>query len=67
MNKLLTFANYFSKYAQISGESYGYEEDPAYTIAKSQLENPALLNSFYEQYPNDVITLAKYVDSNSRI
>lgn len=66
MNKLLTFSEYFAKCAQ-TGESYGYQNDPAYIQAKAVLENPSLLNDFYAQYPNDVMTLAQYVDSSSRV
>lgn len=67
MNKLLAFSKFFEKCAQLQGESYGYEEDPAYTSAKAWLENPELLNKFYGKFPNDVVALTKYVDANSRV
>jgi hypothetical protein len=69
MNKLLTFSEYFAKCAQTAPAegTYGYQNDPAYTEAQRIIGNPSLLNDFYARYPNDVMTLARYVDSEGKI
>ena len=61
--KLVTFSSVFAKYAQ----TQSYTDDPAYAQAKAVTGNPSLLNDFYARYPNDVMTLAQYVDSSGQV
>ncbi len=65
MDKLVTFSKVFAKCAQAQTETY--TDDPAYAQAKAITGNPSLLNDFYAQYPNDVMTLAQFVDSSGQV